>query len=153
MGLLGNPGGTGPVDSARTGCCWHRTGLNHHGLLGEETGEWSEDKSTQTMYVGKHTIQSIAKCREGQLETKENLYLSVLSITAVTPNKLPTIESLIDVGWFILAGPWWPRLLVRDRAPPQPRRPYYSAIYITEYHSSKPAAPPPHSEPAAMRHN
>lgn len=143
MGLSGNPGGTGPVDSAQTGCYWRRIGLNHHGLLEEETGEWSEDKLTQTMYVGKHTIQNAAKCREGQSGTKGNLYLSVLSITAVTLNKLPTIESLIDVGWFILAGPWWPRLLVRDRAPPQLRRPYYSAIYITEYHSSKPAPPPP----------
>lgn len=152
MGLLGNPGGTGPVDTAQTGCYWHQTGLNHHGLLGEQTGEWSADKSTKTMSVGKHTIQSVVKCREGQLRTKGNLYLSVLSITAVTLNKLPTTESLIDVGWFILAGPWWRRLLVRDRAPPLPRRPYYSAIYITEYHSSK-LAPPLHSEPAAMRHN
>lgn len=95
---MGNPGGTVPVDSARTGCYWRPTGLNHHGLLGKQTGERSQDKSAQSKYVGKHTIQSVAKCREGQLGMKGNLCLSVLSITAVTLNKLPTIESLTDVG-------------------------------------------------------
>lgn len=43
----------------------------------------------------------------------------------------------------MLAGPRCPRLPLRDRAPPQTAGPYYSAIYITEYHSSKPTPPRP----------
>lgn len=46
-------------------------------------------------------------------------------------------------GWCILAGPRWPRLPLRDGAPPQTLGPYYSAIYITEYHSSKTHSPLP----------
>lgn len=53
------------------------------------------------------------------------------------------MERLIDGRWCILAGPRWPRLLLRDRAPPQTLWPYYSAIYITEYHSSNPLPPAP----------
>lgn len=67
-----------------------------------------------------------------------NLYLSALSITTVALNKLPSSTGAHWWGWCILAGPRWPRLQPRDGAPPQTPGPYYSAIYITEYHSSKP---------------
>lgn len=68
-----------------------------------------------------------------------DLFLSALSITAVALNILPTAERFIDGGWCILAGPRWPRLPQRDRDPQRTPGPYYSAIYISEYHSSKPA--------------